>query len=283
MDFPRTLDADIWHSYMERPLTEEEKSLFDCVRQEKRFNEKIIKLANNADNKGLYIPKLTNLHGNCLFECLEYNGLITNHDEFRKDLAFMMQIFKNYKEFFLDCKNTLNELFEQINDIKCVYCKEDNKFYKYNYDVMCIDLASEFSWTRLPTELILRFMAELFGITFHIFSDTTNYVHKIPETSTTNNIIYLGHIGEVHYIPLCETSKCPTKVTIPKYNTSKTMFYEWAIRMSKSRHHKKNANKPITTNIPKPETEQIVYVDVNKVLNTNKDGETQNYVQFGDS
>ena len=244
MDFPRSVDRREWMQYLRRELKKHEHYILGSLEQEIQVNKQITNIAKIASLENLYVPMLTNLHGNCLFESLKYHGLITDYDEFRKDLAYAMYIFKDYDKFFPDQNVTLTQLFDPTNEIEYVFCNKHSKLYKYTFTVMCQDLSSEFSWTRLPTELILRIMGELFGVQFLIYSDSSTFVHKIPsEAIESTTKIYLGHLGEFHYIPLALAPKDVdvTDLPIPAYNDARALFYKWATKMYQEKYSAQNA------------------------------------------
>lgn len=242
LDFPKSCGKDDWETYLCRELTNTELFILEDAKSEKLFNNRLVSLAHNAKEKNLYIPTLTNLHGNCLFESLMHYKLFDDHDKFRKDLAYFMYIFGDFKNFFPNQSESLNELFQLTNEIEYVYCKKDNKMYKYTYKTMCIDLFTEFSWTRLPTQIIMMVMSYLFNAKLFTVSNATdhnknNYISEICNTAENNPMeIYLGHIGEIHYVPLDKVPDGTNFDTLPilKYNNAKLRFYHWAITMAKS-------------------------------------------------
>ena len=254
MNFPRTTNVMTWETYLNRELTSNELYILQNVKNEKAFNDLLDDLAIIADKKNLYIPALSELHGNCLFESLQLIGVIDNHDEFRKDVAFTMKTFKCLKHFFHDQTETLEELFTATNEIEFVLDKAQQELYKYTYDVMCMDLSNGFSWTRLPTQLVLMTISLLLNAKIHILSNSSNYQHtiyavcsveqrvpceildKVPcsEHKSSSNLteIYLGHIGEVHYVPLC-LKKEEQIYNTPKYSDARSAFYKWAEQVNR--------------------------------------------------
>lgn len=253
MSFPQTLNKEHWETFLGRELTTKELFIIDSYRMERVFNDKITNLYNISREKRLYNPLLTDLYGNCLFESLKYYSLPNSYtnteinrdnlfkicddeDKLRKGLAEIMFMFRDYKNFFPNQEDSLMDIFAMGNDIDTVLCKDDGLVYKYTYDIMCDDLASDFSWTRLPTQLILMVLSKLLNIKIIIISDTSEYQHEINmcEVDCDNNrTIYLGHIGESHYIPLDVRKGEPNEDICMKYNDSKIKFYRWARTMAK--------------------------------------------------
>jgi hypothetical protein len=204
MQIPRSFVITKWEKFLERPLTKEEKSLIKKVKQEIKNNNKIIDLANNANNYNLYIAKLTNYDGNCLFESLKFYNIFENIQEFKQVIANLLIYFQNINIF--NNHMTIKELFEVTNEIKEVYSKKDKSFYYYNFHMMCYDLATEQeSWSRINTHLVLCFLSKILGIKFHIISntfDSITIIYDEQDNITEYTNIYLGHIDELHYVPL---------------------------------------------------------------------------------
>ena len=276
--FPRTLNVRQWEDYLGRRTTDEEYSLIESVRDERNYNKDLDKLFEIARRKGLYIPKLTLRNGNCLFESLNILGFCENQDDFRIFLAHMMYVFKNKKSFFEyeDDSRSLKEMFNDTNEVEHVMCNEELIVYKYTYETMCQDFASGFSWTRLPTQIIIQFISKLMNIRFEIYSNTSEYVHVVDlnPTNTCPYIIYLGHLGERHYVPLdirigrLEEDECP------KYNSARKFFFEWAIAMEQS------INEPLISDLPQQKKDlhrntQEGYVEI-----TNPTNSSENRVEY---
>lgn len=229
--FPRSCNQEIWERYLGRKLTEHEVFILNDVKSEKRFNDHLVELSNISAKKNLYIPALTGLYGNCLFESLQILKLIDDHEEFRQDIAFVMKSYKNYKNFLPNQTETLGDLFVFMNDIEHVM---DNKkdLYKYTYEIMYRDLSNGFSWTRLPTQLILMTISFILNIRIHIISNTSEYQHTIDNTRENAVDVYLGHIGEVHYVPLAVKVEGET-YRLPLYDDARILFFKWGTKMER--------------------------------------------------
>jgi len=221
------ISAQYWENYLDRPLTKHEYFILRHAKDEQIFNNRIKNLHMIANSKGLYIPLLTNMHGNCIFESLRYYNLCDNIDDMRIGIALLMTMFKNKKNFFSDRTDSLSELF-LFNDIEFVFCQKKKQLFKYNFDTMCVDLATDSSWTRLNTQLIFMVMSQLLNLKFVILNDShENYSTEIciAENDQTQTI-YLGQIGELHYVPLEE--KMHENHECPKYDDSLNDFHMWA-------------------------------------------------------
>ena len=205
--FPNTLNQKSIEGYLNRRLTPLEKNMIDNLKIEYGFNKKLEQLYILCNSKNLYVPVLTNLDGNCLFESLVYHGIGTSVQQLRKIISILLYIYKDYKYFLPDNNNTLKELFDATNEIPYVKCSDGN-YYSYTYDTMCQDLSNMHAWSKLPTELILMVISYAFKLEIIILNNMGTYENKINilENNNNNNInirtIYLGHIQEAHYFPL---------------------------------------------------------------------------------
>jgi hypothetical protein len=234
-----TTNRDYWQrklKHVHKRLTKKDISYLSSVRNEYFNNCSLQRIHEKALKNNLYIPCLTKLVGNCMFESLEHAGLCENHDEFRKAIAILFftmgdcDIISTYTE-------PLKEVFTFFNDIEYVYCYKTEKLYKYSYYTMCSDMYKNCSWSRLPTELILTVIATLFKVRIHIYNDTGNVI-KICDKNLISTIpldddnanIYLALIGENHYVPL---TRIPDGTDInslecPKYLDNSKLFHKWA-------------------------------------------------------
>lgn len=232
LKYPKTLNKKIWENYLKRDLSEKEMGLLATLKTEMGFNKRLVELYEIALTKNLYIPFLTNLYGNCLFESLNYLGICQDQDDLRKTLAYLLYIYRDHKNLFKNETRTLAEMFRDTNEIEYVYCKKEERIYKYTYDTMCQDLASEFSWTRLPMQIIIMFISLLFNIQIEIISNTNAHVHSFSMTENPSSIVYLGHIGETHYVPLAVRKGNKNEDICPEYGLdTKKEFAAWAKKM----------------------------------------------------
>lgn len=198
---PRTPDSKKWTKYLKRKLTKEEKELLDNTQEEYLINKSIFNLIKEIQQYDIYVPKLSVSDGNCLFDSICYHLKETNPLELRKLIANFMRIYKNYKELFHFNKHSLNEMFEFQNEIQYLHDKENDIVYKYTFDIMCSDLECDSSWKRLPTELILTCISYIFDIKIKIYHDN-GHISEICSVENSINDIYIGLLGESHYIPL---------------------------------------------------------------------------------
>jgi hypothetical protein len=227
MDFPRSFNHMIWQKYLQRPLTVNEQHILENARTEKNFNEILEEIQNISFRKGLYVSYLTKLHGNCLYESLIDHGIGTSVESLREAISCLIYIYRDYKSFFETQEETIQELFVFSNEIEYVYCPEKDAFYKYTFEVMCQDMANDNSWTRLPTQLFLMVISQLYKIEIVILHDS-GYETVINTNKNPTKTIYLGLMGESHYIPLKKIDESNTSITIQKYNEAKIAFFVWA-------------------------------------------------------
>lgn len=226
-NYDNTVSIEYWQNYLQRHLTKEEYFILKQAKCEKTINDKIKKIYNICSKNNMYIPMLTNMHGNCIFESLQYFKLCDDIDNLRKGIANIMIMFKDKKNFLPNQEMSLSELFSIYNEIEYVYCRIQKKLYKYNFDAMCIDLANDCSWTRLNTELIFTVMSLLLNLKFFIFHDN-GHVTKICSDENDNTLnIYLGLIDEFHYFPIDMKSNDTTH-KCPFYLDKLMIFHKWA-------------------------------------------------------
>ncbi len=209
--YPRKLNIKLWEAYIGRALSYEEKFLIELCKSEKHMNKMMSNLYTHLSNKSqkYYVPSLTNLDGNCLFESLNYHKIGDSVEELRTMLSMVFYIFQNYNNFLPGMDTTLKELFNFTNEIEYVSTTEncETKYYKYSYSVMCQDLGNLRCWSRLPTQLILLVISYLFKIEIIIINSNNGYETKINAYESTPDIsdikkVYLGHLGESHYVPV---------------------------------------------------------------------------------
>jgi hypothetical protein len=250
--YPDKPDIDLWESYLNRELTLKEKNILLDVVMEKELNNCIKGLQQNLLGNNCFIPSLTNNNGNCLFESLGILGYGDNdlniqpHIMIRNNLSSMLLYMRNIEDFFPNLSITPEEIFNNSNEVEFVKNNKTGEVYVYNYDMMICDLRTNYSWERLPTELILMTISRIYQVKILIYHNKTQYVNevnvwkgKIPDESI--DIIRLGHINEEHYIPvlklddeLCddiETIHTISKLKI-KYDTKKINYNEWAKNMA---------------------------------------------------
>ncbi|MCJ7636234.1 MAG: hypothetical protein MUO21_01955 [Nitrososphaeraceae archaeon] len=211
--FPRKLNVKIWESYVGRQLTYEERFLIEMCKSEKHMNKMMTNLYKHLSEKPkkYYVPQLTNLDGNCLFEALNYYKIGSSVEELRTMLSMIFYIFKDYKNFLPGMETTLEELFSFTNEVGYVSTKDKSsgepKYYKYSYTIMCQDLGNLSCWSRLPTQLILLVVSYLFKVEIIIIHSTNGHETSINAYESAIDIpnisqIYLGLLGESHYVVL---------------------------------------------------------------------------------
>jgi len=202
---PRTPDSKKWAKYLKRKLTKKEKELIDNTEEEYLINKCIFNLIKEIQEHEIYVPKLSVTDGNCLFDSICYHLDEITPVELRKLISNFMRIYKNYRGLFNFNELSLNEMFEVQNEIEYLHDKENDIVYKYTFDIMCSDLECESSWKRLPTEIILMCVSYIFDIKIKIYHDN-GHISEICSILNKNenklNEIYIGLLGESHYIPL---------------------------------------------------------------------------------
>jgi len=248
-NYRSTINIGYWKDQFKKAkikFTSSDKKLLKNVKSERDDNIAINNIYELAKKNGLCVPKLTGLEGDCLFESIEINcqeqkfhSICENKDKLRYELAMIFYLFGDHS-IIPNNDMTLRDIFETINDIEYVYCHENELLYKYTYHTMCIDMFSQGSWSRLPTELLLRVMSCIYNIKFYIYHNTGD-ISSIDNTDNTDNenskqknrkkyYICLGLIDEDHYIPLIPNSKIDknNKYVVPKYSIESEKFHKWA-------------------------------------------------------
>lgn len=236
MNFPRTLKMTVWEQYLGRKLKKKEKELFSDMKSETSMNKMLKDLHEKVNSQGLYVPELTKPYGNCMFESLVYHNLMPDEDSLRNLVSLMMLKFADHKNFFPNQEESLREIFNFSNEITHVYCSNDECFYKYTYETMCCDIVCDYSWTRLPTQLILLVISFLFKINIKIIDSSTGYEFNVNSYENTTeqdkiNVIYLGHFDELHYVPLDVYQNVINGPMQLYYHEEESNFYKWAVEM----------------------------------------------------
>lgn len=221
---PKTPDIKKWEKYLDRKLKKKEKELLENVEDEYNMNKGIKLILKKFKNESIYIPRLSVTDGNCFYDSISYHLPDTNKNELRKLISNFMRIYKNYKGIFKSSNFSLNEMFEFQNEIEYLQNKKNNTTYKYTFDIMCSDLECDCSWKRLPMEIILMCVSYIFDSTIIIFHDNG---HKTEICSIEEPIknIYIGLLGEAHYIPIDKINDSkPTKII---YNDYDEEYKKW--------------------------------------------------------
>ena len=289
LKFPRTVKSNVWEDYLNRALTSNEHYILDGLRSETSSNLHMKKLYKKCKKRGFYVPLLSKSNGNCMFESLNYHNIGNSIESLRKGLAMILYIFKDY-ENFLGSDITLKDQFGFMNEIDYVARLNDSKtkeFHKYTYNIMCQDLTNKYSWTRLPTELLLRVISYLYKVEIIIINsgeDTVdikiNSYEHINNQNNQNNLrtIYLGQLGESHYLPIDVLQN--NEVIDPMYyDKAKRTFIKWALSMQttiQKRYiryiiNRNNINKLSTSNtishntyVNKSHTDYVEFTDSNQ-------------------
>ncbi len=240
LNLPTTDNLEVWETYLTRKLTKNEKYLLYGYQSENYMNSMIANISEIADYKGLYIPKLSNLYGNCLFESIQHHNVCDDIPEFRNMLASFMYMFQDYPNIFPNQKSTMKELFDATNEIQFVYCKQDHTLYKYTYNIMCQDLSNNYNWARLPTQLILMLISMLFRLEIIILNNTSDWENIVLEYNKedmySTRKIYLGNLGETHYIPLDLKPDLDMQYNAIYYDDTYKKLMNWAIDLWKYEH-----------------------------------------------
>jgi hypothetical protein len=225
---PRTPDVKKWAKFLDRKLTKKEKELIENTEDEYIMNRGIAKLIKKINNDNIYIPRLSVTDGNCLFDSICYHLQEIEPLELRKLISNFMRIYKYFKGIFNFNELSLNEMFEFQNEIEYLHDNDNDKLYKYTFDIMCSDLECEHSWKRLPTELVLLCVSYIFDIKINIYHDN-GHMTEICSIENPIKEIYIGLLGEAHYIPLnIKNDSDPDDIFyIYQYNDYTDKYKKW--------------------------------------------------------
>jgi hypothetical protein len=249
MFYPTVPDFDLWESFLSRSLKKEERKIFHNYLLETDTNLQIKSLHYNLILNGPYsIPKLTKNNGNCLFESLSHLGYGAP-SEIRKNTAALLLLVKNDYNFFPGLNTCPEELFINCNDLDVVKDGDTGKVYEYDYNVMIIDLYTNYSWSRLPMELILMAISRIYEVHIKIFSNKSEYINIVSVWNSNNSdnednldidTVYLGHLNEEHYIPVIKLDNEIFSNQLlmdefynfyPKYISAKNEYHKWRKEM----------------------------------------------------
>ncbi len=233
-----SFNEEYWEGVVGRRLKKEEKIMLIDIRAEYNMNDRMHILNKFIKKDGLCIKKLTNMHGSCLYESFKHQQLIHSVSQFRRMLTYSLLLFKDDDTLFPNLGMSMKEYFNLRNDtdnVEFVKDKNTQKIYKYNFDAMCIDIMNDSGWDRVDTEIIMMFMAKLFDLKFIIYEvKKNNTCSKLTVCSSEDNkntkIIYLGHVKELHYVPLFQYDDEEYKM--PIYEDAISTFYDWINELS---------------------------------------------------
>ena len=216
---------EYWEKNLGRNISKDENKIIMQAKHENEINECVGNIYTTAQQNNMHIPFLTELDGNCIFECLKYHKICNNISDFRCGLAYLLITLKNKKYFIPTREDSLEEIFDMTNDINIVFCKKDKKIYNYNFHAMCVDLANNGSWRRIQMDLVINCIAILTNIHIHIIHNN-GHISKInPVTNNDTLTIYIGMIGEYHYIPICNNTD--EHVECPQFKSDRNKFNDW--------------------------------------------------------
>jgi hypothetical protein len=220
-------DIEYWENKLNRNLNDIELSIIQNANNEHEINTKILKIDDVCNKYDLYIPELTKLNGNCLFDTLKYNNLCNDVNKFRYGLSQFLIFFKDKKQFIPNQDLSLEELFNIGSDVSYVKCIKTKKIYKYSFTMMCIDLAKNGSWEKLHTQLILSALTVLLNIKIVIVHNYGNLTEIETIVNNNTKTIYMGLIDEFHYIPIMLKENKNSKYNCPIYLDSNIKFNKW--------------------------------------------------------
>jgi hypothetical protein len=240
-NYKNNVNVNYWNTHLQkldRKLTKKEKKLLKRVKNEHDDNKAIASIYQKALSKGMYVSDLTDLDGDCLFEAIELTGFHPDKHLLRRSIATIFFLFGDCKCVIPGFDDyTLKQIYTMYNDIEYVYCHNKKKLYKYSYMTMCSDMFTDGSWSRLVTELVLRVICNIFKVKIHIFHDNGHIQEicddsiDVDENDDSSNI-YLGLIGEHHYVPIKHKVGREDETICPQYIGQYKKFKKWACKIS---------------------------------------------------
>ncbi len=238
LKFPRTTRLSKWRHYLGRELTFHEQSLIADVHTENEMNKMMDDLYTHCDHHKMYVPILTEMDGNCLFETLNYHKIGKNVESLRKGMAWLMYLCKD-SNIFPNQEETLEQLFTPFNEVEYVlrrtppFSKDaEYQFNKYTYNVMVQDMTTDGSWGKLPTQLVLMVISHFYNVKINILCSDTGYVETINVNKEEDNVrsIWIGLLGESHYLPI-EKLMSDEEMDPMYYSESRRAFFKWGLKM----------------------------------------------------
>ncbi len=231
--------------------------MFVDVKIEMAFNNDLRELQEIAHTKNKCVGTLTGMDGNCLFESLIYHKVFTGNIQLiRRALSGLLYYLKDEVDIFNNGETrTVEQLFNDTNEIEYVLNYKDDKVYKYDFATMCVDLATDKSWTRLPTMLLLMLISKIYNTTIVILKNTSTY--EIVIDSNLNNsetrTIHLGNINETHYVPLDNKNEYSR---ILEYDDAKREMRNWVMQVERIfyDHELQQRQEEIITDRPRQQT-----------------------------
>jgi hypothetical protein len=254
-------------SHLKRKMTKEEYDYIWDYKSEKLINKSLTILHRNCHSINMVIPHLTKRDGNCLFETLIYHGIGNSINDLRKGIATIIYLFQDYKNFLPNNDLSIKEIFKfgmADDDVQYVVSKKKDKvqFYKYTFNVMCQDLTNNYSWSNLPTNLILLIISFLYKVNIVTVLDAVdikNSVSKLSFWEELDNVdhtkfrtIHIGHINKSHWVPIIPLKPNEQFYTL-YHEEAKDDFIEWIQNIESEVINNKN-NISITKDHYKPFT-----------------------------
>lgn len=135
-----TINAKYWQDQLRTGdirFTQKDRKLLKKVKYEKHDNSSLKRIHQKALSDGFFIPCLTEMSGDCMFESLEHTGLCDDRVALRKMVATLFFLFGESSDVLPGYDDPLKIVFTYMNDIPYVYCHEKKKIIRVHilYDV----------------------------------------------------------------------------------------------------------------------------------------------------
>ena len=235
---PQNTSSSLWTTFLGRYLSHNELHMLEALKCEIHINRMLSELYQRCNKKRLYVPHLTTLVGNCLFESLNYHNIGKTPEEIRKSLAFFFYQFRDHQHLFPDDIDTLQQRFdiEKIVLPDYVFCLQNKKMYRLKFDTMCQDLVDDGSWSKLPANTLMVGISFLFQLRIIVVKNTNIgegdsivdvWEKAPPEIQANIKTIYLGQLSESHYVPL-DVLAGDEEIDPLLYTKYTNLFMEWS-------------------------------------------------------
>ena len=96
---PKNVKFKDWANYIGRKLCKKEKHIINNFKMEYMLNCQLHQLHEQCEKKNLFVPHLTELIGNCLFESFYYHNIGNSVKDLRKQISLFLQ-----ENLYPECK-----------------------------------------------------------------------------------------------------------------------------------------------------------------------------------
>lgn len=206
---------------LKRKLNNDEKNIIEYSFDEKDKNNIIDIINSNIKIKKLQISYLTNyFNGDTLFESLVFLNIGNNVYNLKTSISYLMYIFRNYPNFAYN--SSLQDIFNFYYPNNIVKYNFDNKYYKYTYKLMCMNMCNNNLKFNNDINIILIFISKFLNLKIKVIYEN-NFEYNIELCDDCpNDLINLCIIGNNHVLPLKEKIENKNILQYNYYNNKLT-------------------------------------------------------------